>query len=464
MGGPDGGVFVREGGCEPRDAQRRFWGPPRGIRRLAGAPVCCQKQRKGGRDSIEGMIGTARTGVCRPKGLGASSLAASAGRVDSQCGRGLRGPVRASAATGEGRGGLDPDGAEGPNVEPLGFDRLHATGEKEFGAEALAGLRVPEVAVGRVRSAPAARQVPKPGWAMNWSAARRESRVAWELLRGDLSAAAYPGWLLTAAAFAQAGAVDAGVLAGSLAYFGLCLYQRSACDHVLGPVFGSTSGSRGGIGNPWRRMALGRATFPGALARYAVGLAGFVALGQALGVLPFALISAATGALGVPLGAHRHCLLGSAVAAAGVAAQMAAAWGMATSFSPVIWRWIGAMAAASFIWGNVQGLAGGTDGRRAADGTMSPFLGGKDSSCRALALMTAASGPAVLLGLAGPVGASVAARAWQSAGVALCWLVAARLLLYRTPRGLRRTCGLCGDFYGLLHLGALFLPGVGALA
>eukprot|EP00803_Ostreobium_quekettii_P005207 evm.model.scf_3002.1 EVM.evm.TU.scf_3002.1 scf_3002:4278-5636(-) len=367
---------------------------------------------KGGRaDSCADQVRGARVRIRVPKGLKALSFTTDGEAIDGNSAGEFVGNSGAPV------GVSDPDGSEDRAAEPMCLVGRSVGRGSEMEDAMLAGMRVPDAAVAKAKSTPEVLRVSSPGWCVDhprilakiWCAVRQEAGMTWDLLKSDLCAATYPGWLFTAMASRKVGAVEARIVAGSMVYFVLYLYQFCVANQLGAGV------EEDRLNKDWRPIPSGQMSVVGGWVRYAVGLVAFAAVGQALGVLPYALLWEVAGLLHNSLRLSRHYAAKSACMVAGIVGQMGAGWGMVTTITPEVWRWIAATSAASFVWGNIQDLRD-LQGDQAALGTV------------------------------------------------LCWLVAARLLLYQSPRGLHRSYNLYIDFYGLLHLGAFFLPTAGGPA
>lgn len=318
------------------------------------------------------------------------------------------------------------------------------------------GLRAPDGAIGRAASKAISRGASRSWTSWVWSAVNREAQMAWNVLKSDLPSGTFPGWFFTGAAFLHVGAADAAVLAGSLVYFTLSLYQFCIANQAAGVAEDQ-------INKRFRPMASGAMTVRGGWVRYGVATLAFPALAYALGVLPYALVWQASSAAYNLLGASRHFVCRSFVMVAGVFAQQAAAWGMVTSISPIVWQWICTVTAASFVFFNVQDLRD-AHGDSAVGRRTLPLIFSLAPSCRALALVVGIGGPAVLRWMAGSLRACVSTLGWQAVASTLCWLAAGKMWLDATPEGLHEAYEIFIVFYGMLLLGAFLLPSAGALA
>lgn len=147
----------------------------------------------------------------------------------------------------------------------------------------------------------------------------------------------------------------------------------------------------------------------------------------------------------------------------GVYAQLAAAWGMVTAISPIVWRWIWATALVSFVYSNIQDLRD-VQGDIPMKRCTMPIAFGLTVSCRVLAAIVAISAPILHYYLVAPLPPTVGTWVFQLVGNALCWLVATRMVLDETPAALQVTYEYYIHHYGWLLLGAFLLPGAGAMA
>lgn len=428
---------------QPREATWRHCGLARRARRLTIAPA---GRRKQGEATHSGIGGVSIPGLARippPKDLVGHSFSAAVGVVceetDGEASRAgdLTALREASTIVEREAGGL--------GTERIGWDD---------GEGVDASVCTPAGAI--------AKRAPSPwtgaghrSWASEiLSAVAREARKEWGILKSDFSSGVYPGWFFTAGAFMHAGAVDAAVLAGSLVYFTLYLYQFCMANQLMGV-------KEDKLNKPWRPLPSGQMTVGGGWVRYGISMVSFAALGHVLGVLPETLMWQASSFVHNCLGGQRHFLYRSFNIMVGVYAQMGAAWGMVTFISPVVWRWIWATALVSFVYSNIQDLRD-VEGDIPVNRCTLPIAFGLTVSCRIMAAFLAISAPILHHFLVAPLPATIGTRIFEAVGNGLCWLIAARMLLDETPKALQVTYEYYIHHYGWLLLGAFLLPGAAA--
>lgn len=423
----------------------RHCGPGKRGRRLPLVPTRRQGQGGAAQAGIEVVLGPGRARICRPKDLVAHSFTADVGLVgDESDGASRAGGALTALRAPHTNFELE---AEGSEKERTGW------GDGE-GVDA----RVCAPAGAVVKGAPSARakrsyrSIPSE----ILSAVAREARKDWGILRSDFSSGVYPAWFFTAAAFMHVGAVDAAVLAGSLVYFTLYLYQFCLPNQLVGV-------REDKINKPFRPLASGEMTMSGGWVRYGIAMVAFTALGQTLGVLSETVMWQASSFVHNILGGQRHFLYRSFNIMVGVYAQLAAAWGMVTAISPIVWRWIWATALVSFVYSNIQDLRD-VQGDIPMKRCTMPIAFGLTVSCRVLAAIVAISAPILHYYLVAPLPPTVGTWVFQLVGNALCWLVATRMVLDETPAALQVTYEYYIHHYGWLLLGAFLLPGAGAMA
>lgn len=188
----------------------------------------------------------------------------------------------------------------------------------------------------------------------------------------------------------------------------------------------------------------------------------FASLGHVLGVLPYALLWQAASLAYNALGGGSHFATRCLLMLTGSLAQSAAGWGMAAPMNPIVWRWIRVASLITFVYSNIQDPRDTWGDRMACRRTI-PTTHGLLRSRRLLAAIVAISAPIVHAYLVAPMAPSVWTCAYQVVGTAMCWLVAARLVLDGTPGGLQGTYRGYVKHYGLMFLGMLQLPSAGAV-
>eukprot|EP00803_Ostreobium_quekettii_P007748 evm.model.scf_1668.3 EVM.evm.TU.scf_1668.3 scf_1668:11792-13150(+) len=446
---------VRSGGrCSPKGIGRGLVGPPREAAsrhcrrarrtwRLTIAPTGRREQSEVAQSGIGAVTGPGFAGIPPPKDLAGHSFGVDGGLVGDQSdGEASRAggltALRAASAIVEWEAG-------GPASERIGW------GDGE-GVDARVCVPAGAITKGATSARAGTR---RRSWASEiLSAVVREARKDWGILRSDFSSGVYPGWIFTAAAFMHAGAVDSAVLAGSLVYFTLYLYQFCMPNQLMGL-------QEDKINKPWRPLPSRQMTIRGGWVRYGIAMLSFGALGQALGVLPETLMWQTSSFVHNVVGGQRHYLYRSFNIMVGVYAQLAAAWGMVTVISPIVWRWIWATALVSFVYSNIQDLRD-VQGDIPMNRCTMPIAFGLTISCRAMAAILAISAPILHHFLVAPLPPTIFTRIFQVVGNGLCWLIAARMVLDETPAALQTTYEYYIHHYGWLLVGAFLLPGAAA--
>lgn len=269
-------------------------------------------------------------------------------------------------------------------------------------------------------------QLPRRVW--------REVFVSWRFISNDLWSTVVPASCFVVAAVRHAGlgpAEAAVTVAGGLLYFWLFIYGSSLINQITGV-------EEDRLNKPFRPLVTGDSSYRGAKLRLAAVSVLFPVLGWALGVLVWALLWQLLYMLHYAWGGHRHWIAKNLLIALGVISQLAAAWQMVTPVTTPVWHWILTMAAMTFLVIGVQDLRD-VEGDRALDRRTMPIVLG-DVRCRVLlSVSCVALLPVTHFVMVAPAGLHWWTLAIDAALAGMSLLLAARVLLLRTPGQDHRT-------------------------
>ncbi|OEV07747.1 hypothetical protein AN219_31815 [Streptomyces nanshensis] len=283
---------------------------------------------------------------------------------------------------------------------------------------------------------PSGKAAPATAGAVLWLPRRiwREIFISYRFNSNDLWSTVVPASCFAAAAVRYAGLGPyeaAATLAGAVPYFWLFIYGSSLINQITGV-------EEDRLNKPFRPLVTGDSSLAGAKRRLAAVHVLFPALGWLLGVLEWALLWQLLFMLHYAWGGHRHWFAKNLLIALGVVAQLAAAWQMAAPVTAAVWPWIVTMCAMTFLIIGVQDLRDVEGDRALGRRTMPIVLG--DLPCRVyFAASFVGLLPVTHLVMVAPAGFHWWTVAIDAALAGLNLLLAARVLLLRTPAQDHRT-------------------------
>ncbi|QPP08287.1 UbiA family prenyltransferase [Streptomyces bathyalis] len=262
----------------------------------------------------------------------------------------------------------------------------------------------------------------------------REIFISYRFNSNDLWSTVVPASCFVVAAVRSAGLgayAAALTVAGAVLYFWLFIYGSSLINQITGV-------EEDRLNKPFRPLVTGDSTMRGAKRRLAAVHVLFPAVGLLLGVVEWALLWQLLFMLHYAWGGHRHWFAKNLLIALGVVSQLASAWEMVTPITTAAWHWIFTMAAMTFLIIGVQDLRD-VEGDRTLDRRTMPIVLG-DLPCRIyFAVSFVALLPVTHFVMVAPAGFHWWTAAIDAALAGLSLLLAARVLLLRTPAQDHRT-------------------------
>ncbi|QRK11236.1 UbiA family prenyltransferase [Archangium violaceum] len=280
----------------------------------------------------------------------------------------------------------------------------------------------------------------------------RELRLSWRFTGGDSSSAVVPAMLFLGAACAHA-RLPVGELLGTLGrgalYFWLFAYVFCLSNQLVGL-------EEDRLNKPHRPLVSGEASVRGTRWRLVVCAGLFALVGWGFGVWRWALLWLLITVLHNEGGGARRWWAKNLSIAVGVVAQLAAAWELAAPLTLAVWRWIGVLACVVFCLVSLQDLRD-VEGDRASGRKTFPLVFGETRTRYVLAGLFGLLPWVIHRVLMVPLGLTPAVVAFDAGLALLSWVIAARVVGWRTPAADHRTYLLFTYWYCLALLSTFIL-------
>lgn len=279
----------------------------------------------------------------------------------------------------------------------------------------------------------------------------REARLFWEFTWRDWSTTIIPTAIFGLAALKTRWPVAPGVAALTIGrcflYFALYIYTFCLANQIAGV-------KEDRIDKPDRPLPRGLVSYRGALARWAVLSAVFLAVGAWFGVFVWALGWVILTVLCCFGGWDRHWFSKNwVVMTLGVLVELAAAWELVTPLTPSAWRWVLVLSGTIGVTSILQDIRDITGDRAVGRRTL-PVVVGESASRWITAALFALAPIAIHVGLM-PRGGGVGALVCDVALGAWSLVIAARILRDRSPRAAHATYMFYTYWYCALLLSAV---------
>ncbi|MBG1270192.1 UbiA family prenyltransferase [Nostoc sp. WHI] len=281
----------------------------------------------------------------------------------------------------------------------------------------------------------------------------REAQIFWHTTKRDLTASIVPALLFMIAAWS----VNSGSFGDLFIYMGrgvlfFAFYIYTFC---LSNQLRGLEEDR--INKPDRPLASGAISYEGAQIRYSICLVLYSLIGWWFGALEWALLWQ----VGTIL--HNECkwdknLYGkNFIMGLGTLAQLAGAWQMVTPITQDAWRWIIVIAIAIMPLMPLQDLRD-MEGDRLMNRKTFPLVYGETATrvliCVGFALFLPLT---VHFTMMVPIGLSWATTQWEIAMGVVCWIIAARVVFYRSPKADNLTYALFPLWYCIALISPAFV-------
>lgn len=278
-----------------------------------------------------------------------------------------------------------------------------------------------------------------------------EAYISWRFIRLDTPPVA-AGLVFTLAAWNLSGqAVSAlpAECAVSTAYLWAFIYLHALANQAVGVA-------EDRLNKPHRPIPQGLLTVRGAHARFAVVALLFLALGAAVGGLVWSGLWFASVLLYNHLGLHRSWIAKHLYAAFGGVLYLAGAWSAVAPLTGLARAWL----VAAFVYATaifIQDLRDVTGDRTGGRRTLPMIIGPARTRIAGAVVLSALPLLGVLPQLRVLPASGAAPLVWAAALAVTCWLLAVRLLVYRSPRADDLTYKLYAASFCLFVAGPLFL-------
>lgn len=278
----------------------------------------------------------------------------------------------------------------------------------------------------------------------------RELWVSWRFIGGDVSSAVIPPLLFLVAA-AGHGGLGVGEVVGAvgrgLLYFWLFTYAFNLSNQLVGV-------EEDRVNKPHRPLVRGEVTVRGTRRRWWVCMALLSLVGWGFGVWEWALLWQVILVVHNEAGAARRWWAKNLLIALGVVTQLAAAWELVGPLTAETWRWIAVLASVVFLLVSLQDLRD-LEGDRASGRKTFPLVFGEKPTRYVLAALFGLLPLVIHEALMKPLGLTPVVVA-SDVGLALVsWVIAVRVVGWRTPRADHRTYLLFTYWYCLALLSTI---------
>ncbi|WP_158502194.1 UbiA family prenyltransferase [Vitiosangium sp. GDMCC 1.1324] len=280
----------------------------------------------------------------------------------------------------------------------------------------------------------------------------RELSLSWKFIGGDVSSAVVPAMLFLGAASAHARLVPVELLRalgrGAL-YFWLYTYAFCLSNQLVGM-------EEDRLNKPHRPLPSGLVSERGTRWRWRACMALFTLVGWGFGVWRWTLLWQLVIVLHNEWGGARRWWVKNLLMGVGVLSQLTAAWELVTPLTPTAWRWIGVLSSVVCVLVSLQDLRD-MGGDRAGGRKTFPIVFGERWTRFLLAGLFGLMPLVIHQVLMVPLGMTP----WvvlSDAGLALMsWVVAVRVVRWRTPAADHRTYLLFTGWYCLALLSTIVI-------
>lgn len=278
----------------------------------------------------------------------------------------------------------------------------------------------------------------------------RELWVSWRFIGGDVSSAVIPPLLFLVAASGHEG-MKAGEVVGALGrgllYFWLFTYAFNLSNQLVGV-------EEDRVNKPHRPLVRGEVTVRGTRRRWWASMALLSLAGWAWGVWEWALLWQVILVVHNEAGGARRWWAKNLLIALGVVTQLAAAWELVGPLTGETWRWIGVLASVVFLLVSLQDLRD-LEGDRASGRKTFPLVFGEKPTRYVLGTLFGLLPWVIHEALMKPLGLTAAVVACDVGLALVSWVIAVRVVGWRTPRADHRTYLLFTYWYCLALLSTI---------
>lgn len=279
-----------------------------------------------------------------------------------------------------------------------------------------------------------------------------EMHLLWVVIRGDLTATLVPVSLFTITAWQasdQSGLLLLPDMLRAWVYFTGYIAMFCFSNQIVGV-------EEDRINKPHRPLVTGAMTLEGARIRFWASALLFVALGAINNVLGWTLLWVTATLLHNLVAVARHWTGKHLVMVAGVYAQLGATWQLITPLTPLAWLWISVLAWLLLPLVCIQDLRDMAGDRVVRRSTL-PLIWGHWPVRIWLGTLLFLLPVFLWIVLLAPLGLTALTGLWGLAVLALCWTIAARVLLLRNPAADHTTYIMFTCWYCLMLLCSIFV-------
>lgn len=278
----------------------------------------------------------------------------------------------------------------------------------------------------------------------------RELWVSWRFVGGDVSSAVVPPLLFIGAASSHHG-LGAGEVLGALGrgllYFWLFAYAFGLSNQLVGV-------EEDRVNKPHRPLVRGEVSLRGTRWRWVACMTLLTLVGWAFGVWEWALMWQLIIVVHNEVGGAKRWWAKNLLIALGVVTQLAAAWELVGPLTEVTWRWIGVLASVVFLLVSLQDLRD-VEGDRASGRKTFPLVFGEKRTRYVLGTLFGLLPLIIHEVLMKPLGLTPAVVASDVGLAAVSWVIAARVMGWRTREADHRTYLLFTYWYCLALLSTI---------
>ncbi|HLP87819.1 MAG TPA: UbiA family prenyltransferase [Nostocaceae cyanobacterium] len=281
---------------------------------------------------------------------------------------------------------------------------------------------------------------------------QREISIIWQLIKRDISSTIIPGILFTIAAWAN--------YSSSWVELTLCLLRAGIYFFLYILTFNLSNQIVGieedKINKPDRPIASGLLSYKGAIIRYFSSMILFSLVGMLFGVVEWALLWQVSTLLHNEGGWSKHWLGKNLIMGVGIVAELAAAWQLVIPITSDSWRWIIVLAVVVALIVHLQDLRD-VEGDRLTNRQTFPIAFGEKTARITLFIGFLLAPVAINLALIMPTEMTWYILLCDIALVLFSWLIATRVILYRSPQADHQTYMLLTYWYCLLCASATII-------
>lgn len=287
----------------------------------------------------------------------------------------------------------------------------------------------------------------------NWSYLLiKEGHLCWQFIKGDIAATIIPGLLFMIGAWSNQPSSFSDLLLGlgqGLLYFLLSVVTFCVSNQIIGL-------EEDRLNKPSRPLVTGAISYRGAQYRWVVSMVLLSLCGWWFGVLNWALLWQVCTILHNFVGFSKHWSTKYLLTGVGLTAELAAAWQLVTPLTPLAWRWLLVLGSAWILLCPVQDLRDIT-GDRATGRKTIPIVFGEIVSRVMLSVGFSLLPLVIHFALMMPAGNSWNLMLWDLGQAVVSFIIAARIIFYRTPQMDRHTYMLFTYWYCLVLASAIFV-------